>query len=60
MIEAAVATRHQWQTNVCSACISVPEGDIPDEAFLDEIVQNTEHIFMPAFDGSGYIIWSPL
>jgi hypothetical protein len=26
---------------------------------LDEIVENTQHVFVPAFDGSGYLIWSP-
>jgi hypothetical protein len=58
-VEAAVVDRHYWQTGVCSACAHVPEGDIPDEAFLDEIVRNTKHIFIPAFDMGGYLIWSP-
>ena len=58
-IEAAVSGSHHWQTNVCSSCARVPEGDIPSEAFLDEIVENTKHIFIPAFDGDGYLVWSP-
>lgn len=58
-IEDTIRAAHQWQTNVCSQCAHVPEGDIPNEAFLDEIVQNAKYIFIPAFDGSGYLIWSP-
>jgi hypothetical protein len=56
-IESAVISRHHWQTGICTECARVPEADIPDEAFLDEIVQNTSHIFIPAFDGTGYLIW---
>jgi hypothetical protein len=59
LVEAAVVASHHWQTGVCSACAAVPDGDIPDEAFLDGIVDNTRHIFIPAFDGSGYLIWDP-
>ena len=59
LIEAAVVSRHHWQTGVCSSCARVPEEDIPNEEFLDEIVENTKHIFVPAFDDSGYIIWTP-
>src|SRR5207302_1919864 len=55
-IENAIVPRHQWQTGVCSRCKQVPKGDIPDVAFLDEIVENTKHVFVPAFDGSGYLI----
>jgi hypothetical protein len=60
MIEAAVVPRHHWQTGVCSLCEHVPSADIPDEVFLDKIADNTKHIFIPAFDGSGYLIWSPV
>lgn len=59
MIEAAIVASHHWQTGVCSSCAKVPKDDILDELFLDEIVEDTEHIFIPAFDGSGYLIWSP-
>jgi hypothetical protein len=59
LIEAAIIPRHHWQTGVCSSCVHVPNGDIPDERFLDEIVRNTRHLFLPAFDGSGYLFWSP-
>jgi hypothetical protein len=58
MIEAAVVPRHHWQTGVCSTCPCFPDGDIPNEEFLDNIVQNTKKIFVPAFDGTGYLIWT--
>jgi hypothetical protein len=57
-IEAAVVAAHHWQTSVCSSCTSAPPDEIQDEAFIDEIVRNTRHIFIPAFDGTGYLIWS--
>jgi len=59
MIEASVLASHHWQTGVCSSCADVPDGEIPGEGFLEEIVRNTKHIFIPAFDGSGYLIWTP-
>jgi hypothetical protein len=59
MVESAVTVRHYWQTGVCSACARVPEDNISDEGYFDEIVRNTKHIFIPAFDGDGYLIWSP-
>lgn len=58
-IEAAVAPRHYWQTGICSSCSQVPSGDVPHEAWLDEIVRNTKYVFVPAFDGTGHMIWSP-
>lgn len=48
-----------WGIGVCSRCDHVPEGDIPGEAFFDAIVSNTKYVFMPAFDGDGFLIWSP-
>jgi hypothetical protein len=63
-----------WATGVCSLCKKVPRGhvpgvvsptediasaEIPSEAFFDEIVANTAHIFTPALDGEGYLVWSP-
>ena len=59
LIEAAIAPSHHWQTGVCSSCVHVPDGDISDEGFLDEIVRNMRLLFLPAFDGSGYLLWSP-
>ena len=58
MIEAAVVSRHRWQTGVCSTCPCFPDGDIPNEDFLDDIVSNTKKIFVPAFDDTGYLIWT--
>jgi hypothetical protein len=58
-IEAAVSPRHHWQTGVCSACSVPPEGNIPDEGPLDEIVMNTVHLFVAAFDNTGFLVWSP-
>lgn len=60
LIESAVATSHHWQTAVCSLCSHVPEGDIPSEAFLDHIVVNAKYIFIPAFDDTGFLVWSPM
>lgn len=57
-IEDAVKPGARYQTGVCSTCASVPDGDIPDEGFLDEVTRNARHVFVPAFDGSGYLIWS--
>jgi hypothetical protein len=57
-IEDTIVARGRYQTGICSTSRSVPEGDIPDEGFLDEVVRNARHIFVPAFDGSGYLIWS--
>jgi hypothetical protein len=59
-IETAIReSTNQWATGVCCTCGSVPQGTIPSEAFFDVIVANTEHIFVPALDGDGYLIWSP-
>lgn len=59
-IEATIVARHHWQTGVCSACAQMPEEEILDISFFEEIVNNTSHLFVPAFDGSGYLIWSPM
>lgn len=59
-IEDAIMPRHHWQTSVCSSCLKMPSKIISDESFLDEIVRNTVYIFIPAFDGSGFLIWSPI
>ncbi|MDR3232442.1 MAG: hypothetical protein LBT46_02025 [Planctomycetaceae bacterium] len=57
-IECAIReSEYQWATSVCSSCAEVPLGDIPSEAFFDAIVANTTHIFVPALDGEGYLVW---
>jgi len=48
-----------WGVGVCSKCDRIPESSITDESFFDEIVRNTCHIFLPAFDGDGFLIWTP-
>jgi hypothetical protein len=57
-IENAVRPRGRYQTGVCSTSEGVPEGDVLEEGFLDEVARNARQIFVPAFDGSGYLIWS--
>jgi len=59
-IETAIReSRGQWSISVCALCEELPQGDIPSEAFFDAIVANTAHVFASAFDGEGYLIWSP-
>lgn len=57
-IEDAVRPRGRYQTGVCSTSEGIPGGDVLDETFLDELTRNARHLFVPAFDGSGYLIWS--
>jgi len=59
LVESAIVARHHWQTGVCSAVAPLPESEISDISFFREVTTNTSHIFVPAFDGSGYLIWSP-
>ena len=60
MIDNAISdSLGHWGTGVCSRCEHVPGGSISDDSFLDEIVRNTMHIFVSAFDDDGYLIWSP-
>jgi hypothetical protein len=47
-----------WLTGVCSICKEVPQGEILSEAFFDEIVANAVHIFVPALDGEGFLVWT--
>jgi hypothetical protein len=49
-----------WGTAVCSSSVEVPWGEIESDSFFDEIVANTKHIFVPALDGEGYLVWSPV
>ena len=60
-IESAVReSSHHWATGVCSFCKDVPRGDIDSETFFDTIAANTSHIFTPALDGEGFMVWSPI
>ena len=59
-IECALReAEHHWMTGVCSSCTEIPRGDISSETFFDTIVANTTHIFTPALDGDGYLVWCP-
>lgn len=59
-IEATLReSQYRWATGVCSRCANVPQGDIPCEAFFDDIVGSTEHLFVPALDEEGFLVWSP-
>ncbi len=58
-IERAVIPRHYWQTNLCTRCIRLPDGDTLSSQFIDGIVRDARHVIVPAFDGCGYLIWSP-
>lgn len=59
-IEATLReSQYQWATGVCSRCADLPHGDIPSEAFFDGIVDSVEHIFVPALDEEGFVVWSP-
>ena len=59
-IEDVISPSAHWQTGVCSVCESVPDGDIPDESFLKKIAIHSRHIFVTAFDNTGFLIWSPM
>jgi hypothetical protein len=59
-IECALReSEHHWATGVCSRCSGVPDGSELTEAFIEEVAANTAHIFTPALDGEGYLVWSP-
>jgi hypothetical protein len=59
-IESAIREwNFHWGTGVCASHVDIPEGEIPSERFFDEIAATTAHIFVPALDGAGYILWSP-
>lgn len=60
IIEATLReSQYQWATGICSRCADLPRGDVPSEAFFDDIVGSTEHIFVPALDEEGFLVWSP-
>jgi len=48
-----------WGVGVCTSCKIIPDKSITDDSFFDEIVRNTRHIFLPAFDGDGFLVWTP-
>jgi hypothetical protein len=49
----------RWNTGVCVDGILIPPAESWSESFLNEIVAKTEQIFVPAFDGEGFLIWTP-
>ena len=49
-----------FQTGICTTCPHVPPwGSSVDDAFVDALVANLRHVFVPVFDTSGYLIWTP-
>ena len=48
-----------WGVGICATCERIPEKSITDDSFFDEIVRTTRHLFLPAFDGDGFLIWTP-
>lgn len=57
-IDDSVRNGARYQTGICSTSVNIPTADMQDDAFLEEVAVNARHIFVPAFDGSGYLIWS--
>ena len=52
--------KHHWQTGVCTTCDTLPPWhSVVDDAFVDGLVANLRHVFVPCFDTDGYLIWSP-
>ena len=50
----------KWQTHICTTCSAVPKwGSIVNDTFVDGLVANLRHVFVPCFDTSGYLIWTP-
>jgi hypothetical protein len=59
-IEATLReSQYRCATGICSHCASLPPFDIPSESFFDDVVNSTEHIFVPALDEEGFLVWSP-
>jgi hypothetical protein len=50
---------YDWGTGVCAEHVDILEGEIPSEPFFDEVASSSAHIFVPALDGAGYLVWSP-
>lgn len=60
LIECALReSEHHLGAGVCTLCKTLPQTEIKSEDFFDEIVGHTAHIFTPAFDNAGYLVWSP-
>lgn len=58
--ESLVRPGAKWQTHLCTTCAAVPTwGSSVDQAFVDGLVANLRHVFVPCFDTSGYLIWTP-
>jgi hypothetical protein len=49
---------HQWFVAIC-AIANLPENGEFSNSFLDELIASTNHIVVPAFDGEGFLVWSP-
>jgi len=58
-IDRAVAPRHHWQTTVCARSEIIPGHEIAGSGFFDRLVRELNHLIVPAFNCSGYLIWSP-
>lgn len=59
-IECALReSEHHWAAGICTLCREIPEAEIGSEEFFDEIVAHAAHVFTPAFDNEGYLVWSP-
>lgn len=58
-IEASISPRGHWQTSACSNYKGVLPDELEDRSTLATIVHATKHLFVPAFDGNGYLIWTP-
>jgi hypothetical protein len=50
---------HHWFVGVCAAGFTIPDNNEFSADSLDELVARTEHIFVPAFDDEGFLVWSP-
>ena len=48
-----------WLAGVCADDMTIPNDNELSEEFLDELVRKTRHIFVSAFDGEGYLVWTP-
>ena len=58
--EFLVRPAAKWQTHICSTCSAVPTwGSSVDGAFVDGLVANLRHVFVPCFDTAGSLIWTP-
>ena len=50
---------HKWFCGICAAGSTIPNDNEFSTDFLDQLVTGTEHIFVPAFDNEGFLVWSP-